>query len=92
MSGFRTLRGRAFIAVGCIAVVFALFALVDLQFACTSDLKGNVPTVITNRVVIPKLMNLPILLQEYFAQVGVRPSPGADMVGVGRVPVQMWPG
>jgi hypothetical protein len=62
-----------------------------LQFACTSDLKGRVPTLLTRLVAIPKLMNLPYILQEYFAQVdGAQSRCRCGRVGL--LPVQMWQG
>jgi hypothetical protein len=53
----------------CIRLTRISVGVTKVEYACTMDLKGRMPTWVTNRVALPALMALPYKLQTYFAQI-----------------------
>ena len=55
--------------VRCIRLTRLAHGATRLEYACSVDLKGRFPTRLTNSIVVPTLMDLPLTLQEYFQQI-----------------------
>ena len=55
-------------ATRCIRLTQIGEGVTTAEYCCSLDLKGLVPTYITNRICIPQSMHLPYRLQLYFAQ------------------------
>jgi hypothetical protein len=60
--------------VRCVRATQTAVGVTRIEYACSLDLKGHVPSWLTDRLVIPTLMGLPYDLQAYFAHVMPPPS------------------
>jgi hypothetical protein len=55
--------------VRCIRLTRLGHGATRVEYACSVDLKGRFPTQLTNAIVIPTLMGLPYVIQQYFLQI-----------------------
>jgi len=60
--------------VRCIRATQTAPDMTRIEYACSSDLKGRVPSWLTDQLVVPTLMRLPYDLQTYFTHVMPPPS------------------
>jgi hypothetical protein len=58
----------------CVRATQMAAGVTRIEYACSLDMKGRVPSWLTDRLVIPELMRLPYDLQSYFAHVMPPPS------------------